>query len=292
MSRYRFIEANKAEFHVSVMCRVLGVSRSRYYAWRAEPVCGHAKRDQALSVAIQAAFKASRKRYGAPRIYRVLKAQEYRVSRKRVARLMAEMGLVARRRRKYVVTTKADKDAKFPENVLDRKFSPQQPNEVWAGDISYIPTGQGWMYLAVLLDLFSRKVVGWALSNRIDAQLVVAAAQMAFRLRQPPATLIHHTDRGRQYTSIPYVELIDEVGVTRSMSRKGNCWDNAVSESFFSSLKFELGLIHGRFPNRHEARIGITEYMLFYNHERLHSTLDYVSPVEYERSVRDVALAA
>lgn len=293
MSEFDFIGAKKAEFSVSLMCKVLGVSRSGFYAWQSRPTSNHVKRDRVLTVKVRAIFTKSKGRYGAPRVHRALRNEGEKVGKKRVARVMRAEGLKARSRKRFVVTTQADPKSKPAPNLLDRQFDQEQPNKVWAGDITYIPTKEGWLYLAVLLDLFSRKVIGWKLCTSMNAELVIGAFNQAQIVRQPPYGLLHHSDRGSQYTSTDYLKLTEKIGITVSMSRKGNCWDNAVVESFFSSLKIELDLIHGRYESRAQALREIAEYInVFYNHERMHSSLDYVSPVEYERATQLAKLAA
>jgi putative transposase len=284
VSAFAFIGAKKTAFDVSVMCEVLGVSRSGFYAWQQRPRSERARRDCGLTMKVRAIFTKSKSRYGAPRVHRALRIEGERVGRKRVARLMRQQGLRARPKRRFVVTTQADPKSQPAPNLLDRKFGQEQPNKVWAGDITYISTKEGWLYLAVLLDLFSRKVVGWQLGTGMRVDLVTGALGKALSVRRPPSGLMHHSDRGSQYTSNDYRALTDSHGIDVSMSRRGDCWDNAVVESFFSSLKTELGLVHGRFDSRAQGRREIAEYIdVFYNHERLHSSLDYVSPVEYER---------
>jgi transposase InsO family protein len=206
---------------------------------------------------------------------------------------MRQNGLVARRRKRFVVTTQSDPEKQPAPNILERKFEQTAPNKAWGGDITFIPTKEGWLYLAVLIDLFSRRVVGWHAAHHMDASLVTKALCKALAVRQPPKGLIGHSDRGSQYTSDEHLSLAKSHGIKLSMSRKGNCWDNAVVESFFSSLKIELDLIHGRFASRAEAMREITEYIdVFYNYERIHSSLDYVSPVQYERDAQSAKLAA
>jgi putative transposase len=285
VSVFEFIRAKKAEFRVSRMCSVLRVSRSGFYAWDARPASLQAKRDRALTVKLRAVFAEHKGRYGAPRVHRALKTVGERTSKKRVARLMRQQGLKARPKRRFVVTTRADPENTPAANLLDRQFQQDEANKVWAGDITYIPTKQGWLFLAVLIDLWSRKVVGWQLGTGMSVDLVLGALRKALAVRQPPSGLMHHSDRGSQYTSQDYQTLAAAHGIQVSMSRTGNCWDNAVVESFFSSLKTELDLIHGSFESRAEGWQEIAEYIdVYYNRRRLHSSLNYVSPVDYERS--------
>jgi transposase InsO family protein len=288
--KFGFIDAKKACYPVALLCRHLGVSRSGYYAWAQRPESERDKSDRALSVEVLAVHQESRSRYGSPRVHAELRARGQRVARKRVARLMRQQGLRARPRRRFVRTTDSAHSQPVAPNTLDRKFEPQQPHSTWVGDITYVWTAEGWLYLAVLLDLFSRKVVGWAMSERIDRELVLCALNMA--LLGHPAPALHHSDRGSQYASEDYRRLLEQRGIACSMSRKGNCWDNAVAESFFSTLKQELVYL-STFKTRQEAKLALFEYIeVFYNRKRRHSSLGYLSPVEYERSVLPSELAA
>lgn len=288
--KFDFIHAKKACFPVAALCEQLGVSRSGYYAWAKRPESERDKSDRALSVEVAAVHQESRSRYGSPRVHAELRSRGRRVARKRVARLMRQQGLRARPRRRFVRTTDSAHSHPVAPNTLDRKFEPTQPNCAWAGDITYVWTAEGWLYLAVVLDLFSRKVVGWAMSEKIDRELALSALNMALLGRPAPA--LHHSDRGSQYASEDYRRLLEQRGITCSMSRKGNCWDNAVVESFFSSLKQELVYLT-TFKTRQEAKQALFEYIeVFYNRKRRHSSLGYLSPVEYERSVLPSELAA
>ena len=268
---------------------MLEVSRSGFYAWAERPESERARSDRALAVEVAAVHAKSKRRYGSPRVHRDLKAQGHRVGEKRIARLMRQEGLAARRKKRFVHTTDSKHAHPVAENILARDFLPQEPNATWAGDITYIWTAEGWLYLAVMLDLFSRRVVGWAVSERIDRQLVLDALGAALHGR--PAPQLYHSDRGSQYASEDYRRLLEERGITCSMSRKGNCWDNAVAESFFSSLKMEL--VYERddvFATRAEAKSALFEYIeVFYNRRRRHSALGYVSPAEYERAAETAA---
>ena len=280
--KFAFIQAQKAKFPVEMMCRYFEVSRSGYYAFCRRIPSLRAARDRALTEKIQAIHQRSRGTYGRPRVQAALRSQGIQTSSKRVGRLMKQEGLQSRRPRRVRSTTDSGHKLPVAENVLARAFWAQAPNEAWVGDITFIPTAQGWLYLAVLLDLFSRRVVGWAMGETIDRTLCLSALQMALRNRKPPPGLVHHTDRGSQYASHDYQAALQAGGLVGSMSRKGNCWDNAVAESFFATLKQEL--CHRlRFASRDEARRAIFEYIeVFYNRERLHSSLDYRSPTEYE----------
>jgi putative transposase len=290
--KFEFIDAQKAHFPVEFMCEQLEVSRSGFYAWRERPESARQQQDKHLAQEVAQAHRDSRGTYGSPRVHAELRAQGRKVSRKRVARLMGEQKLSARRRRRSVRTTDSNHPHPVAPNVLERDFSPGQPNSTWATDITYVWTGEGWLYLAVVLDLFSRRVVGWAMSEHIDTPLVLGALEMALEGRQPPEGLIHHSDRGSQYASGEYQRALTSRGLQCSMSRKGNCWDNAVAESFFSSLKMELVYLVD-FSTRHQARSAIFEYIeVFYNRRRRHSSLGYLSPLEYERAALPDTLAA
>ncbi len=281
--RFRFIDVEKANHSVRILCRCLRVSRSGFYAWRKRPESEHSKEDRRLTEAIQASHRESRCTYGSPRVHADLHELGERISRKRVARLMREAKLEARRRRRFKRTTDSNHSFPIAENVLDRQFAVDGPNLWWAGDITYIWTDEGWLYLAVLLDLFSRRVVGWSMDSTITRQLALNALQMALDGRAPGPELGQHTDRGSQYASGDYRKRLKAHGITCSMSRRGNCWDNAVSESFFSSLKLEC-VYRSHFATRAQARAAIFDYIeVFYNRQRRHSTLGQVSPAEFER---------
>ncbi|WP_284665542.1 IS3 family transposase [Myxococcus sp. SDU36] len=288
--KFAFIHAQKAHFPIAFMCEQLEVSRSGYYAWAHRPQSARKTKDRELTEVVAAVHAESRRWYGSPRVFQELKARGYRVSRKRVARLMRQRGLRARARRRFVKTTDSAHSYPVAPNVLERDFSPQKPNSKWAGDITYIWTAEGWLYLAVVLDLFSRKVVGWAMSDTIDRHLVLSALTMALLNR--PAPDLHHSDRGSQYASDDYRKLLEKQEIDCSMSRKGNCWDNAVVESFFSSLKMEL-VYERNFQTHEEARRALFEYIeAWYNRRRRHSSLGYVSPEEYERNASTPSAAA
>ena len=280
--RFRFVDAEKAFYPVRLLCRCLAVSRGGYYAWRKRRVSDRAREDARLAVEIAASHAESRRTYGSPRVLRDLRDQGRRVSRKRVARLMRELGLVARRRRRFRATTDSKHAFPVASNVLMREFEVPAPNTAWVTDITYVATGEGWLYLAVILDLFSRRVVGFALSDRITRELVLEALLRALAKRPGVRDLIHHSDRGSQYASHDYRRALEREGITCSMSRRGNCWDNAVAESFFGTLKVEL--VHENdFATRQEAEAQITEYIEdFYNVRRRHSSLGYESPLAFE----------
>ena len=282
--RFAFIEAKKAQFPVSALCRVLDVERSGFYAWRSREESDHAIDDRRLAVEVRAVFQESKRRYGSPRVHRELRTLGVKIGRHRVARLMREQKLQARRRRKFVRTTDSKHTMPTPKNLVKRQFDVKEPDLVWAGDVTYLPTGEGWLFLAVLLDLYSRRVVGWALSEHNDEALTLSALQMALDQRRPAHGLIHHSDRGSTYASGEYQDVLARHGIVPSMSRKGDCWDNAVVESFFSTLDFECA--QGQpFSTRNAARREVTDYILsFYNPTRLHSHLGYMSPTEFERA--------
>ena len=281
--RFAFIEAQKAEFPITQMCTVLQVSCSGFYAWRSRPMAPRHQQDQRLGVEVAAIHAEKRCRYGSPRIHRELRDKGHCTSRKRVARLMVEQGLRARHKRRFRTTTDSRHGLPVADNVLRRDFTVAQPNLAWVTDITYIWTQEGWLYLAVILDLFSRRVVGWSMSPQITRQLAIDALTMGLSLRQPHRGLLHHSDRGSQYASGDYRQLLDEHGIVCSMSRKGNCWDNAVAESFFATLKTEL-VYECVWATRAEARAAIFEYLeIFYNSQRRHSSLGYISPVAFEQ---------
>ena len=280
---YALVEAEKANYPVRVLCDVLGVSASGFYAARKRTPSVRAKRDEQLAVEIAAAHQKSQKRYGSPRVHRALRKKGIRVAKKRVARLMKEKQLIARKKRQFRKTTDSNHSSPIAPNVLERDFAAKLPNQAWAGDVTYIQTESGWAYLAVLLDLFSRRVVGWAISATNDTELALAALHRAVSCRRVlPVGLVHHTDRGSPYASEAYRGALASYAMTPSMSRKGDCWDNAVSESFFSTLRAEL--VDGeRYFNIAEAKASIGDYIeRFYNIDRMHSYLDYMSPIEFE----------
>ena len=263
---------------------MLKVRRSGFYAWRERGESERAAEDRQLAVEVRTVFVESKQRYGSPRVHRVLQNKGRRVCRHRIARLMRELLLCARPRRKFVATTNSDHSQPTPPNVLQREFEAAAPDRVWVGDVTYIPTREGWLFLAVLLDVYSRRVVGFAMSTRNDEALTLSALQMALEQRQPKPGLMHHTDRGTTYASGTYQDVLAQRGIVCSMSRRGDCWDNAVAESFFSTLDIECA--RGEvFASRAVARREILEYILrFYNPTRLHSFLGYRSPMEFERA--------
>jgi transposase InsO family protein len=286
---YRFIETNRGRFSVEQSCRVLGVARSAFYRWTKRQVSQREKDNLAMIEHIRRIHKKSRKAYGSPRVYFQLKKQGIRCSRKRVARLMKADGLCGRRKYRKIRTTDSNHKLPIAENVLNREFDANQANKKWVGDITYIWTEEGWLYLAGVLDLYSRRLVGWAMSETIDAELVEKALRMALYQRQPDGGLLHHSDRGSQYASRQIRDILSANQIEVSMSRTANCWDNAVMESFWSTLKNEW-IHHQIYRTRAEARTDIFEYSEgFYNTVRLHSTLGYMSPAEFEECHRNPA---
>jgi putative transposase len=280
--KYACIERHRREFEVRLMCRVLDVSRSGFYAWKTSGPSQRKRRDERLRSRIRIVHRTSKRRYGSPRVHAELQAQGERCIRKRVARLMREEGLRAVPKRRFRVTTKSDPTHAVAENLLERQFTAERPNQVWVSDITYIPTREGWLYLGVAIDLFSRKVVGWAMERTLEARLATAALQMALGRRGAGAGLLHHSDRGVQYTCGVYQNLLNAHGIRCSMSRKGNCWDNAVAERFFATLEKEL-IEAGDWHTRAEARRALFDFIeIWYNGQRRHSSLGYRTPAEFE----------
>lgn len=280
--RFRFIEAEKASFPVRMLCRVLAVSRSGFYAWSRRRPSERARMDARLAVEIAASHQQSRWTYGSPRVHRDLRARGWRLGEKRVARLMREHGIVPRQKRRFRRTTHSNHGHAVAANVLDRRFVAKKRDRAWATDVTYLYTLEGWAYLAVILDLFSRRVVGWAISATNDTVLALEALGQALRGRRPPRGLIHHSDRGSPYASDEYRQRLAAHGIVSSMSRRGDCWDNAVAESFFATLRAEL-VDHERYETRAQAIASVGDYIdRFYNPRRRHSHLGYVSPLEYE----------
>jgi transposase InsO family protein len=287
--KYAFIQEHEAVFSVSRMCRVFDVSRSGFYDWLSRPESARKQADRQLTEDIKQVFEDSRQTYGTRRIQDDLDQQGQRVSRARIGRLMRQAGLRCKTRRRFRATTHSNHTLPVAPNRLDRQFQVAEPDRAYVGDITYVATGEGWLYLAVFLDLFSRQVVGWAMSHWITAELVVDALQMARWRRRPGQGLLVHSDRGSQYASGRFQTLLKDQGYLCSMSRKGNCWDNAPAESFFHTLKTEL-IHHRRFETREQAKQEIFEYIeVFYNRQRKHSTLGYRTPVEFEQLNRKAA---
>ncbi len=274
--------AEKASFRVSELCRALAVAPSGFYAWCQRPESAHAQRDRRLRILVRASFDASKHRYGSPRIHEDLLEQDVRVSRKRVIRLMQEDRLKARIRKRFKCTTMSDHDQPVAANLLDRQFTAGAPNQRWVGDTTEFVIGEsGKLYLAAILDLYSRFIVGWAVSAVNDRHLTIKALAMALKRRCPDVGLLHHSDQGSPYASEDYQTILDAHGITGSMSRRGNCYDNAVMEAFFSSVKSELA---DRFDSCGDAKMELFDYIeVFYNQRRRHSTLGQISPAAFER---------
>ena len=283
--KYAVIEAHREEFPVALMCRVLGVSRSGLYEAQKRGARQRERVDQRLLLEIRSIHRANKRRYGSPRVHAELKAQGIRCGRKRVERLMREDGLRAKKRRRHRGTTDSAHPHPIAPNHLERRFSVQEVegvNRVWVSDITYVPTRDGWLYLAVVLDLKSRAVVGWAMKDTLEASLATDALTMALWRRKPNPELLCHSDRGVQYASGDYQEILREHGIRCSMSRRGNCWDNAVAESFFASVEWEL-IQDSDWHTREEAKRDLFEYLeVWYNRRRRHSALGYRTPAEYE----------
>jgi putative transposase len=287
-----FIAAEKALYPIRLLCEVLDVTPSGYYAWVDRPASPKKIADAQLLLEIKAALVRGRGAYGSPRVHRELRAHGIRVGKKRIERLMRENGLEARQKRRFVHTTDSRHEHPIAPNVLDRVFDVDQANKAWVGDVTYIPTAEGWLYLAVLLDLFSRRVVGWATSASNDCDLALSALAHALRARRPRPGLVHHTDRGSPYASDDYRRILVAHAITASMSRTGDCYDNAVAESFFATLKAEH-VDHEDFATRDLGTASIGEYIEgFYNCARRHSHVGYVSPIEFELRSQTKAIAA
>ena len=278
-----------------LMCRVLEVTRSGFYAWRTREPSARARREARLRLEVCAIHRMSRGRYGSPRVHAELQARGERVSRKRVARLMRDEGLRGKKRRRFRVTTNSEPTYPVAPNVLDRKFDVKEiggPDQVWAADITYVPTREGWLYVAIVLDLASRLVVGWSMGETLESSLAIDALEMALQRRRPGEGLLHHSDRGVQYASNEYRALLEGREVVVSMSRKGNCWDNAVAESFFATVEIEL-IEDADWHTRSEARSAIFEFIeVWYNRQRRHSSLEYLTPAEFDKRLREAPRAA
>jgi putative transposase len=282
--RFRIIEDQREMFPVCVLCDVMGVSAAGYYAWRGRPESPRKAANRILLCEIRRLHLAHRGRYGAPRIHAALRGLGQKASRGRVERLMRHHGIRAIMARRFrPCTTDSRHDWPIAPNRLGQKFAAERPNQVWLADISYVSTGEGWLYLAVVLDLFTRKIVGWAMRDHMRAELTIAALTMAIQRQKPLRGLIHHSDRGNQYAAADYRKVLDAAGMIQSMSRKGNCWDNAPMESWFGTIKTEL--VHQAcYPTRDAARHDLFAYIEgYYNRQRLHSALGYITPDEAER---------
>jgi transposase InsO family protein len=281
--RFQFIDDHRDEFPIRRMCKVLDVSHSGYYAWRGRPASEREMANQELYKKVKAVYDRNHGTYGSPRIYQALKRQEVRCSENRVARLMRLHGLRARQAKTYKSTTRRNKADPVAPNVLKRDFEAEGPNEKWLADITYIPTEEGWLYLAAALDMFSRRIVGWAMSDRMTADLTLSALRMAVHQREVDPALIHHSDQGSQYTSGEYQQMLKDWGIEVSMNGVGTWYDNAPMESFFGTLKSEW-VHHHTYRTRKEARTDLFYYIeAFYNRRRLHSAIGYLSPASYEQ---------
>lgn len=292
MSRFRFIDAEKARFPVSLLCETVGVSKSGYYAWKGRPPSKRSREDAALTARIVEVHERSRETYGYPRVHAELRALGERCGRRRVARLMRKAGLRGCMRGKKKRTTRRDPRAVPAPDLVNRNFAATAPDRLWTADITYLPTDEGFLHLAFVLDVYSRRIVGWTMASHLRAELVVGALEMAVWRRKPAAGLVHHSDRGTQYTALSFGKRLEEAGIVPSMGRTGSALDNAVSESFVATLKCELVHLR-RFPSREAARSAVFEYLeAFYNRRRLHSSLGYVSPESYEAlQSKEVAVA-
>lgn len=273
-------------FPITKMSEVFGVSRSGYYSWRGRSPSKRARENQRLRKAIHRVWESSKKKYGSPRIHRQLVAEGWGVSRQRVARLMKSMGIASRIRKKWVKTTQSNHGWPVAANLLDRNFAPERLSEVWVSDITYIPSDQGWLYLTTVMDLGDRQILGWSLGEGMSArQTSIAALEQAVTRRKPGKDLLYHSDQGVQYACEDFTKKLDKYRITQSMSRKGNCWDNAPAESFFKTLKYELDM-PDRYESYQHARTAIFEFIeIWYNRKRLHSALDYQSPVQAEQNL-------
>lgn len=285
--KFRLIDAAKAEFPIQRMCDLLDVSPSGYFAWSGRPACRRQREDTVLLAHVRSAFALSNGTYGSPRMTRELQDEGLEVGRRRTARLMRDNGLRARQKRRFKRTTDSEHAWPVAPNLIDQNFQAERPDEKWGADISYVWTREGWLYLAVVVDLFARRVVGWAVSDRLHRGLALAALRRALLMRRPPAGLIHHSDRGSQYCSIDYQAELRRHGILISMSGKGNCYDNAMVETFFKTLKSEL-VWRTIFHTRAQAEQDIAHYIDgFYNPVRRHSALAYLSPAQFERQAAD-----
>lgn len=281
--KFAFIEAHRDEVEIEIMCRVLGVSRGGYYAWQNRPPSERKRVNDVLMESIRDVYEHSRRTYGSPRVHAELRARGQRVNHKRVERLMRRAGIRARQRKRSKTTTNSQHDYPVAPNVLNRQFTAERPDEKWLADITYIATAEGWLYLAVVLDVFTRQIVGWAMDQVMNQNLVINALSMALLRRHPSAELLHHSDRGSQYAAHGYQDLLATYGITVSMSGSGNCYDNAMMESFFATLKAEC--VTSVYPSRTAARASIFEYLeVWYNRQRRHSALAYVSPLAFEKA--------
>lgn len=280
--RYRFISAEKANYPITILCSVMRVARSGYYAWARSGKSARQKANEALINVVREIHRDSDETYGTRRMTEALSGRGIKCGRQRARTLMRLAGVSVKRRRKFRVTTNSKHKLPVSPNLLEREFTVDEPNRIWLSDITYIWTAEGWLYLAIVMDLFSRQVVGWSMGSRITKELVIDAFTMAFWRRRPGSGLIFHSDRGSQYCSLEFQDLLKDFGAVSSMSRKGDCWDNAPSESLFGTLKNER-VYFAHYKTREEARRDIVDYLeMFYNARRLHSSLGYVSPRQFE----------
>jgi putative transposase len=279
--KYIFIEFNRSDFRVEKMCQALQVSRSGYYKWRKRPKSKQALENERLLIKIDEVFKKSKKRYGSPRIWQALRQQGFRCGENRVARLMRKAGLISIRRKKFKATTNSKHNHPVAPNLLNQDFSVDRPNVVWVSDITYIWTYSGWLYLCVIIDLYNREIVGWAIKSRMTQQIVLDAFDMAIKNKRPTLGLIFHSDRGSQYAALSVRKVLKKHQLVQSMSKKGDCFDNAVAESFFATLKTEC-VYPEVFYTREQAISEIFEFIeIFYNRQRIHSTLNYQTPISF-----------
>lgn len=287
--KYAFIRSQRPSHCLSTLCRALGVSRSGYYDWSRRGPSKREQADQDLLDHIRRVHQAHRGHSGAVKTWRVLQHQGIEVGKHRVARLRQQNGIVAKRHKRFVITTQSKIGFWKAPNLLERRFTVSSPNQVWVGDVKHVPTGEGGLYLAILEDLYARRMVGWSMGSRNDTSLLLGALEMAQLQRRPEAGLIHHSDQGRNYASKVYQQRLQDAGIRSSMSRRGDCWDNAVAESFFATLEFEL--IENRvFKSRKEARTAVFEFIeVFYNRQRAHQTLGYKTPLMVEQECQKVA---
>jgi putative transposase len=289
---FRFVELERARFPVTTMCRVLGVSPSGFWAWSSRAPSVRARSDAGLTVLIRRIHEQSRGTYGVPRVHAELAYEGTRCSRKRVARLMHTAGIEGVHRRRAVHTTVRDRDAAPAPDLVNRVFTARCPNQLWVADITYVPTWSGFLYVAVVVDAFSRAVVGWSMAGRMRTELILDALDMAIARRRPAEGLVHHSDRGTQYTSLAFGRRCREAGISLSMGSTGDAYDNAMAESFFASLETEL-LDRTTFRTRADARLAVFDYIeAFYNPTRRHSALDYLSPTDFERRYRSETITA
>ncbi len=281
--KFGFIETHRLEFAVKKMCQTLEVSTSGYYAWRRAENSKQKVDNQALLIKIKVAYKRSKKRYGSPRITRELREEGILCNEKRVARLMREAGIKAATQRKFKVTTNSKHDLPIAPNLVNQQFYAAGPNQLWLSDITYIHTKEGWLYLSAILDVFSRQIIGWHLSKRMTKELVISALQKALFTRKPAPGLVFHSDRGSQYASHEIRKMLENHQIKQSMSKKGDCYDNAMMESFFKTLKTELVYLEDPFKTRSEAKHSLFYFIeFFYNRIRKHSAIGYLSPIQFE----------